>query len=461
VPDDPARRRRMSPSTRLPLALLGLAVLVSAPHGSRAQEPEHYRLSLGDAARLAAERSAPVLEARSRIDGAEARVRQSTSALLPSLSADVIRGAHTFNTASFGLDFPTAPGQEPFFDPRGEVVGPVWSADVRARADVPLLDLAAVGRRRSAVAAADAARQEEVATQEQSGTVAARAYVADLRFRAEIQAREQDLELAQELLAVAQGQLQAGVAVALDVTRAEAQVVTIQAQLLSARHRADIADLALRRTLRLPDDANVELVDDLESGAAEAPPEDEATAQAMESRSDLATARAYRTAASEGLSAVKAGRLPRLSASADEGYYGKGFGYMLNTYSWGLRLSMPIFDGMRRSAQVQEEEARIHEIDFRIEDLEADVAFQVRQALLNLSAAREQVSAADERLRLAQLEVDQEEERVRAGVSGNADVVRAAMRLNEARTARLDVLTALQSARVALAAAMGTVGQLP
>lgn len=450
----------MSTSTRLPIALLGLLVL-AAPRPVQAQEPDHYRLSLGDAARLAAERSAPVLEARSRIEGAEARVRQSTSALLPSLSADVIRGAHTFNTASFGLDFPTAPGQAPFFDPRGEVVGPVRSADVRARVDLPLLDLAALGRRRSAMAGADAARQEEAAIQEQSGAQAAGAYVADLRARAEVDAREQDLQLARELLAVAQGQLEAGVAVALDVTRAEAQVVTIQAQLLSARHRADIADLALHRALRLPDAATLELADDLESSAGAAPSEDEATALAMQSRSDLATARAYRTAASEGLSAVKAGRLPRLSASADEGYYGRGFGYMLNTYSWSLRLSVPVFDGLKRSADAQEEAARIHELDFRIEDLQAEVAFQVRQALLNLSAAREQVGAADERLRLAQLEVDQEEERVRAGVSGNADVVRAAMRLNEARTARLDVLTALHSARVALAAAMGTVSELP
>jgi outer membrane protein len=451
----------VSASRRWMAALACVLAAGTLPPALRAQDQERYRLTLGDAARLAAQRNASVLQAHSRVEGAEARVRQSTSALLPSLNADVIRGAHTFNTASFGLDFPTAPGQEPFFDPRGEVVGPVRSADVRARADLPLLDLSALGRRRSAMAGADAARQEEAAAQEQSGALAARAYVADLRARAEVQAREQDLQLARDLLTVAQGQLEAGVAVALDVTRAEAQVVTIEAQLLSARHGADIAELALRRTLRLPEAATLELVDDLESNAAEAPSEDEATAQAMESRSDLATARAYRTAASEGLSAVKAGRLPRLSASADEGYYGKGFGYMLNTYSWSLRLSVPLFDGMKRSAQVQEEEARIHELDFRIEDLEADVAFQVRQALLNLSAAREQVGAADERLRLAQLEVDQEEERVRAGVSGNADVVRAAMRLNEARTARLDVLTALHAARVALAAAMGTVTQLP
>jgi outer membrane protein TolC len=442
--------------------LLGTLGVFAGARPARAQDVGSYQLTLGDAARLAAERSAPVLEAHSRVEGAWARVRQSTSALLPTLDASVIRGARTFNTASFGLDFPAAPGQEPFFDPAGEVVGPVRSADVRASAQVPLLDLAAFGRRRSALAGADAAMREEEAVADQAGAQAAMAYVSDIRARAEVEAREQDLGLARELLGVAQGLLDAGVAVALDVTRAQSQVVTIQAQLLSARHRADIAELALRRALRLPADATLELVDDLASATgSDTVTEEEATARALDARSDLATARAYRTAATEGLSAVKAGRLPRLSISADEGTYGKRFGHMLNTYSWNLRLSVPLFDGMKRSAQIQEEEARIHEMDFRIEDLEADVAFQVRQALLNLSAAREQADAADERLRLAQLEVDQEEERVRAGVSGTADVVRAAMRLNEARTARLDVLSALQAARVALAAASGTVTELP
>ncbi len=452
----------MNGSMRRTVVLLGTLGALAGGRGARAQDVGSYRLTLGDAARLAAERSAPVLEARSRVEGAQARVRQSTSALLPTVDANVLRGARTFNTASFGLDFPTAPGQEPFFDPAGEVVGPVRSADVRASAELPLLDLSALGRRRSAQAGADAAMREEEAAADQAGALAARVYVADIRARAEVVAREQDLDLARELLGVAQGQLDAGVAVALDVTRAQSQVVTIQAQLLSARHGADIADLALRRALRLPADATIELVDDLESAtSSDRVTEAEATARALDARSDLATARAYRTAATEGLSAVKAGRLPRLSLSADEGYYGKRFGHMLNTYSWGLRLSVPLFDGMKRSAQLQEEEARIHEMDFRIEDLEAEVAFQVRQALLNLSAAREQADAADERLRLAQLEVDQEEDRVRAGVSGTADVVRAAMRLNEARTARLDVLSALQAARVALAAATGTVTELP
>lgn len=431
------------------------------PGGLAAQEAQAYRLSLGDAARLAADRSTPVLEARARTEGAEARVQGSLSDLLPSVDADAIQGGRTFNTASFGLDF-SIPGVPPLFDPDGEVVGPVKTADVRARASVPLVDLAALGRRRSARANAEAAREGEGAAAEAAAGAAAGSYLAVLRARSEVAARQEDLRLAQELLDVAHGLVDSGVGVAIDITRAEAQVATIRAQLLSAQHRAQVTELALRRALRLPDGATLELADDLETlGVDTVPTEDEAIAEALDTRRDLSMAEASQAAAREAVSATRAGRLPRLSLSADDGYYGNHWDNLLNTYTWTLRLSVPLFDGLSRSSRIREQQAQAREIGYRIEDLQEEVVFQVRQSLLDLEAARQQADAAAERQRLAELEVSQEEERVRAGVSGTADVVRAAMRLNEARTALLDALAAVQGSRVSLAAATGTVTRLP
>lgn len=444
------------------LGAVAVAAWLLLPAVSHAQEAPPYRLSLGDAARLAAERGASVLEARARADGADARARQSTADLLPSLDADVSTGGRTFNTASFGLDFPTPVGQSPFFDPDGEVVGPVKSADLRASAEVPLLDLAALGRRRSARASADAARLAERSAASGAAAAAARAYVATLRARAEVAAREADLGLAEELLEVARGILEVGVGVAIDVTRAESQVATIRSQLLAAQHRADVSELALRRSLRISLNAELELTDALDALAVgDVPREEEAVARALANRSDLDTAEGYRVAAEQTLSATQAGRWPRVIARLDDGFYGKQFGNMLNTYTWSLRLSVPVFDGFVRSGRMDEQRARMRELDYQIEALVEDIGFQVRTAVLNLSASREQAAAAEERQRLAQLEVDQEGERVRAGVAGTADVVRAAMRLNEARTARLDALAAVHASRVTLAEVTGTIGEIP
>jgi len=443
-----------------PVAIVPL-VVPAALAAQEGQSASVYRLTLGDAARLAAERGAPVLEAQARTEAAEARVSESTSDLLPSVEANMYAGARTFNTASFGIEFPSIPGG-PTFAPGGSVIGPVRMADFRARADIPLVDFAALRRRHTAQANANAVRSAEGTAEDAAAATATRVYVATLRAHAEVDARKEDLRLAEELLYVARGLVESGVGVAIDVTRAEAQVATIRAQLLAAEHRERAAELALRRSLRLPEDAVLELADDLASPPATEPPtEGEAIAVALGQRSDLGSAEANETAARASISATRAGWLPRLSLSLDDGFYGSRFDNLLNTYAWTFRLSVPLFDGAERSARAREQRAQARELGYRIESLREDIVFQVRQAMLDLDAAREQAAAADERERLAQLEVDQEEERVRAGVAGTADVVRAAQRLNEARTARLDALASVHTARIEVAAATGTLSELP
>ena len=125
-----------------------------------------------------------------------------------------------------------------------------------------------------------------------------------------------------------------------------------------------------------------------------------------------------------------------------------------------MQVSVPLFEGGRRDAQAQEQEAVARDIDVRRRDLRQQVALDVRSALLDIASAREQVDAAGERQRLAQLEVEQARERFRAGVAGNADVITALAGLNAARTGLIDALAAYHTARISLARAEGTVSQL-
>ena len=62
------------------------------------------------------------------------------------------------NTATFGLDFPTAPGQQPLFDPAGEVVGPIQNTDLRGSLSQTILDMSALEWIHSAGSSLDASR---------------------------------------------------------------------------------------------------------------------------------------------------------------------------------------------------------------------------------------------------------------------------------------------------------------
>jgi len=120
-----------------------LAILVSIPAIATAQQPAPTALTLGDAARLAARQSVPSLAAQLRAREAAARVTQARADLLPSVSALALQSGHTLNSATFGIDFPTPAGQKPFFDPNGEIIGPINLLDIRGRVTVPAIDFAA------------------------------------------------------------------------------------------------------------------------------------------------------------------------------------------------------------------------------------------------------------------------------------------------------------------------------
>src|SRR6266581_5212068 len=187
------------------------------------EQPASVRLSLGDAARLAANQSAIAHGSRLRADEAQARVRQRRADLLPTLSSYVQEAGRTFNTSTLGIDFPTPTGQPPVFDPKGQIEGPVNTLDVRGRVQQNLVDFGALGRVRSAQAQARSSNADADATAEQAATVATNAYVRAMRADADLRARQADTLLATELLRIAQSQLQAGTGIGLDVTRAQAQ----------------------------------------------------------------------------------------------------------------------------------------------------------------------------------------------------------------------------------------------
>ncbi len=191
------------------------------------------------------------------------------------------------------------------------------------------------------------------------------------------------------------------------------------------------------------------------------PDEREALTAALDGRADVKALKAQEQAQQQAATAIRWERTPQLSALVEQGVVGRSYERLLPTYAWGVQLSVGLFDGFRRESRLEEQVAVARETEARLKDLRAQNTLEVRTALLDLSTAAEQVDAVRERLQLAEQEVAQAQERFRAGVAGNADVIAALLSLNQARTLRNDALASYQAARVALAKATGTVRSLP
>jgi outer membrane protein TolC len=454
--------------TRLPLSRLlslGLkitilvALLAFLARAASAQQvgvtsaDSTIRLTLGETVRLAARQNAGVESARFRAQAAEARVTQRRADLLPNLSASASERRTTLNSAAaFPIELPM-----PGIDSRGSVLGPLDVFDARARVTQSLFDPAARARVQSARTGVAAASADVGQTADLAATAAANAYLAVLRADGVYHARLQDSTLAAELLGIARDQLTAGTGVALDVTRARSQLTSARSQLILARNERDRTRIELARTLSLPL-VNLVLVDSLSTLPLDvATTEREALDAAYRGRNDLQSLALQAEAAHQQASAIRKEALPTVGVLADYGISQRNGRSYLPTYDLGVMLSLPIFDGFRREGRVEEQTQVARDLDNRARDLRTQVEADVRVAVLNLASSAEAVSAARERLSLAEQEVAQSRERFQAGVSGNADVITASLTLNGARTQLVDALTAYQASRVAQARAEGAI----
>jgi outer membrane protein len=402
-------------------------------------------ISLGDAARLAASQSPAAIAAKERAYQQGARAVQTRADLLPSLStSSLINGGS--NSMPFGSTGGTGTPIPFGYSDR--------TVDMQVKATQTLVDLGALRRWKASGAETDVAASSARSAAESAAQDGALAYVRVLRADARLEARLADSVLAVELLDIARQQLAAGTAIALDVTRAESQLASAVSQLITGRNEVGLARLELVRTLGLPVDARPHLRDSLRDPAPEdaAVTEADAVRTAFMRRGDILGAVAAIDAAQRRTGAIRAERLPSISLfgsamSTNEG----AFDYK----SYGVQVTVPVFDGFRREARIAEGRAREREAEAQARDVRLRTEVDVRSAMLDLGAARERVAAARVELRLAEQEVAQAKERFKAGVAGNADVINASLTLNGARDRVVDARSAYHGARVQLAAAQG------
>jgi outer membrane protein len=441
--------------------ILAVAIALSVSEASNVDAQHPMVLTLGGAARMAADNSAKVEIARANVGAVEARARQTRADLLPSISGVLTDNERTFNTAGLGLDFRDPVSGQGLFSPGGEVIGPVRTLDARAIIRQSVIDVAAHYRVRAADNQATVAREEVGASAEDAAATAAVGYVRAMRAGAQLTARETDSALAAELLVLAQKQRAAGLGISLDVARAAAQAAATRAELITARSERDRTMLELRRALGVPFETPLTLADSLVDSTDAVPDLEQAIDQALRSRTDLRAIDGRRTAARQQLAAAKAERLPALLVFADRGNVGNGTTRMLNTYTWGWQVSVPVFDGLRRESRVDEQRASVRALDLTRRDATQQAILDVRNAMLGLTSAREQLAASGERLALAEQELQLARTRFAAGVAGNAEVITALIALDAARVSSVDARAAVQTARVMLAHAQGSVASLP
>lgn len=443
---DRGRFRRLLPTVALAWCLVGLDGATAADLDPGLPE---LRLSLQDAIQAAVDNNVKIKLFNERILEAKGTADTHLGALLPNLSGGVNQRRQTVNLAVFGINLGG------LGVPGGERVGPFDIFDSRATFTQNIFSLSLIQRWRAARMGVEVADLEAEITKRDTMAMVGLLYVEALRAEAAVKASAANVELDQQLLRLAQNRKKAGMATGLDVTRAQVQLENEKQRLLVAQNQADRGKLNLIRALGIEFRIRLVLTDELKLVELEPQTVEQALAVAQENRVELAAQARREKLAALSLSSVASERLPSLSANGDYGLIGNRPDQSVGTYTAGVLLSVPVFDGGQREARISEGRSQVRQQQIRTKDVSDQVTLEVRDALLTLASTRQQVSVAEEGLKLAFRELTQARDRFEAGVANNIEVTSAQTSVARARDNVIEALSNFQASRINLARAQG------
>jgi outer membrane protein TolC len=182
---------------------------------------------------------------------------------------------------------------------------------------------------------------------------------------------------------------------------------------------------------------------------------DAALAQAYQQRADLKAADAQMRAAERTHGAARAERYPSLSATADVGKIGVNPNQLETTYTVAASLKIPIWQGGKAEADIQEADATLAQRRAEYEDLKGQIESDVRSAYLDLQAAASQVEVAQKNVEVNKEALDLTKQKVDAGVIDNVAYVQAQEQVTGAEFDYINGVFAYNIAKLSLARAMG------
>ncbi|HLX45059.1 MAG TPA: TolC family protein [Bryobacteraceae bacterium] len=402
---------------------------------------------------LAPDGSPRVALAQESIKEAEAKKLEARGALLPDLESSLSDRRQTTNLRAYGFNFVIPiPGVS-----IPSIVGPFSVFDARATASQTVFDFSTIKRYQQSKVNVEAVKSDFDAAKNQVSDQVARAYLTALRADAALETARANVELSQALRTQAVQQKDAGTGTGLDVTRADVQLANDKQRLVVAENDRRRAGLNLMRAMGLKFDAVISLTDKLDYKPVDVGSIADALAAARQMRAELKAQKDREASARLSYTAVRSERLPSLGASADYGTIGSQLIGTQPTYSYGLSLRVPVFDGGKRDARRAESHSQYLQEQTRTRDLEQQVELDVRLAFDSIASAATEVQTAREGVGLSENELAQARRRYQAGVANPLEVTDAQTRLDRARDNLINALYDYNVARIDLATATGKI----
>jgi outer membrane protein TolC len=425
-------------------AFLLLASLV-AGMAAVAQQPAPYRLTLQDAIQKGLQANLSVLVAGTRVEEAEGtRMRRLSAALFPRVNAQAYANVQNRDLRAFGISLPGMP----------EVVGPFSNYDFRVYAQQNVIDLESYRGLKASERALDAGKMDERDARDLIVRAIAALYLNAQSAAARADAAQSRVTDSDALYKLAKDKHDAGTATGVDVLRAQVQLANDRQALLVAENQTKQAQLELARNLGMSPGTPLELAEPLNYRPLSQPEIETLQPAALLARADYLSLASQREGMAEQQRANRARWYPKLSVNGNFGEIGRSIGGVQSTGLVQGQIDFTLFDH-DRNGEAQELLSRVKRIDDQIADLGRGIEEELREALLNLDSASQQVTVAREGQQLARRELEMAQDRFQQGTANNVEVITAQDELARAEENYILAVSSHVDAKFALARAMG------
>lgn len=334
--------------------------------------------------------------------------------VLPNFNARIAESVQQTNLAAMGISIPGFPS----------IIGPFSVFDARVLGTASL-DLKNISSYRARVQELEASKLNYQNARDLVVLVVGGTYMQALAAEARVNSVQAELDTANTLLQRAHDMFSAGTVPNIDVLRAQVEQQVEQQRLLAARNTFETQKLTLARIIGLPVAQQFQLVNTIPVTPTAPLTLDQALQRAYAARPDYAAAKASLQAAEQAKLAAQAERLPSLQLNGDYGALGRRPTESHGTFTAAAGLKIPIFQGGRVRGDIMQADALLQRRQDEVADLQARIEYDIRTAMLDLQSAADQVQVAQSAQKLAQQALQEAQDRFRAGVTNNLEVVQA------------------------------------
>jgi outer membrane protein TolC len=382
---------------------------------------------------------------------ARAQYRRQLSALLPNVSGNVNESLNQINLAAFGIPLPQGL--------KSPVVGPFGIFDAHANMSETLLDFNAINKVHAASENERAAKFTLQDARELVVLLVGNQYLLTVASAARLDTAKAQLTTAQTIFQQTQDLKSAGVAAGIDVLRSQVQMQTQQQRVVAAQNQFEQQKMSLARAIGMPVAQEFQLADTVPYAPLASLNFEEALAHAYKVRPEFLAAESRVRSAELAVKAAKGEALPTVDVSGQTGFIGPAPGSAENTFAISAGLHIPIFQGGKVKADVDQAAALLRQERFQLENLRARVEYEVRSALLDVKASDDQVAVANQQIGLAAEQLKEAQDRYKAGVSGSLEVVQAQEAVAGANENHIQALYQNNVAKLSLVRALGEAEQ--